>query len=418
MNRQRARHVWSSLRQGPSEALYAALRARRRRRNVADEGPSLDPVFDLEPAHLEANARTLREYARRDSFDARTIQWFVPWFHLVHGGGVHTVLRFADRFAREHGIENRFAIYDRDTPEAARDVAAKIARAFPALENAPVTAGPDPPGDADAAIATAWPSAYPLVRFDRARAKFFLVQDWEPDFHPAGSTSALLEQAARFGIPGLVNTPGLAEAYRAHGNPALAFRPAPDARYSPPAGPRPERPVRVVFYGRPRMARNAFELGLTTLRHVKRELGDEVEIVCAGEDWSPGQYGAADVLTNLGMLEDPGAVAELYRTCHVGLVFMLTRHPSYQPLEWMASATVTVTNENPHTAWLLRHEDNALLAPPLPALVAEQVVRAARDAALRERVVAAGLREVEDLDWDAEIDRVFAAMTKRGPSFD
>lgn len=425
MNRKRLRHIRTIARQGPAEALYAALRARRRQRNVPDDelelsdsdALALSPLFDLEPAHLEANARTLREYAALDELDVRSVQWFLPWFHLVHGGGIHTVLRFADHFVCEHGVESRFSVYDRDSESAARDVAGKIAGAFPALRDARVTAGAGGLPDCDAAIATAWPGAYPLVRFDGARAKFFLVQDWEPDFHPAGSVSALLEQAARFGMPGLVNTPGLAEVYRTHSNPAIAFRPAPDPRYSPPAAPRPQAPVRVFFYGRPSIARNAFGLGLATLRRVKACLGDRVEIVCAGEDWSPGQYGAADVLTNLGMLEDPDAVADLYRSCHLGLVFMLTRHPSYQPLEWMASGMATVTNESPHTAWLLRHDDNALLAPPLPALVAEQVIRAATDPALRDRIAQAGLQEVAGLDWDAEIDRVFAAMTKRGEPF-
>ena len=92
MNRKRARHVAHTLRQGPTEALYAALRARRRRRNVADE-PVLDPLYDLDPAHLTAHAAGLREQAARDSLDVRTVQWFLPWFHLPHGGGVHTVLR-------------------------------------------------------------------------------------------------------------------------------------------------------------------------------------------------------------------------------------------------------------------------------------------------------------------------------------
>ena len=417
MDRKRARHVGRTLRQGPTEALYAALRARRRRRNLADdeleltEGDrlALSPLFDLEPRQLQDSARVVAGWRAGGAVEIRTVQWFLPWFHLAHGGGVHTVLRFADRFAREHGVENRFAVYDREEPG---DIADKIGAAFPSLRGAPVTT--EAPEPCDAAIATAWPGAYPLVRLAGARAKFFLVQDWEPDFHPSGSASALLEQAARFGIPGLVNTPGLADSYRAYGNPAVAFRPAPDARYSPPPVPRPQTPARLFFYGRPSVPRNAFGLGLATLRRVKARLGDRVEIVCAGEDWSPGQYGVADVLENLGMLEDPEAVAELYRSCHAGLVFMLTRHPSYQPLEWMASATVTVTNESPHTAWLLRHEENALLAPPLPALVAEQVVRVLTDAPLRERIAAAGLETVRGLDWDAEIDRVFAAMTKRG----
>jgi O-antigen biosynthesis protein len=270
----------------------------------------------------------------------------------------------------------------------------------------------------DAAIATTWESAFALVRHNDTLAKFFLVQDWEPDFHPAGAASAMLEEAARLGIPGLVNTPGLADAYRAAGSPAVAFTPAVDPRYRPAEATRdPGAPVRIFFYGRPQTPRNAFPLGLAALRRVKERFGDRVEIVSAGEDWSPGQFGAADVLTNLGMLEGLDPVAELYRSCDVGLCFMLTRHPSYQPLEFMASGMATVSNRNPHTAWLLRHEDNALLADPLPALVAEQIGRLVEDRELRSRLAAAGRTEVQGRTWDDELARVWGAMTKSGEAF-
>ena len=90
------------------------------------------------------------------------------------------------------------------------------------------------------------------------------------------------------------------------------------------------------------------------------------------------------------------AVAGVYRSCDVGLVFMLTKHPSYQPLEFMASGMVTVTNANPATAWLLRHDENALVAPPAVSLVAEQIIRALEDRELHARLSAtasmAGLR--------------------------
>ena len=153
-------------------------------------------------------------------------------------------------------------------------------------------------------------------------------------------------------------------------------------RFRPPAAARPDEPVRIFFYGRPWVARNAFALGLRSLRLVKERYGERVEILCAGGDWSPGQYGVGDVLDNLGMLDSLDEVAELYRSCHVGLVFMLTRHPSYQPLEFMASGAATVSNDNPHTGWLLRHEENALLAPPVPSLVAAQIGRLVDDRAL------------------------------------
>ena len=135
----------------------------------------------------------------------------------------------------------------------------------------------------------------------------------------------------------MVNGPALADSYRACGSPAVSFTPAVDVdRFHPPAARR-SGPVRVVFYGRPSTPRNAFGLGLETLRRLKRRHGDAIEIVCAGEDWTPGQYGMSGVLENVGLLESLDQVAELYRSCDVGLVFMLTRHPSYQPLEFMAS---------------------------------------------------------------------------------
>ena len=426
-SRKRARYVWDIVRRGPTEVGYAYFRARRRRRNLADEEPELsasdrlvlDGDYDVDEADLAATAEAVAAWQRAGGAGIESIQWFLPWFHLVYGGGVYTVLRFADRFAAEHGAQNRFHVYDRAGEPFARDIAAKIAGAFPSLAQAPVTAAGAQLASADAAIATAWTSAFPLVRHRGARAKFFFVQDLEPEFYPAGAASAVLEQAARFGLPGIVNTPGLADVYRTYGNPAVAFTPAVDTRrYRPPEARRPADPVRIFFYGRPSQPRNAFGLGLAALRLVKRRFGDRVRIVCAGEDWNPGQYGAADVLDNLGLLGDVDAVARLYRTCHVGLSFMFTPHPSYQPLEFMACEMATVSNRNPHTGWLLRHEHNALLAPALPAAVADQIGRLVEDDGLRERIARTGRDEVARVSWEEEIDRVWEAMTSQPGRFE
>ena len=426
-SRKRARYVWEIARRGPTEVGYAYFRARRRRRNLADDETELSEsdrlVFDgdyaVDDRDLEANAEVVAAWERAGGVRIETIQWFLPWFHLVYGGGVYTVLRFADRFAAEHGVLNRFHVYDRAGEHAAQDVAAKIATAFPGLREAPVTAADAELPRADAAIATAWTSAFPVVRDRRARAKFFFVQDLEPDFYPAGAASAVLEQAGRFGLPGVVNTPGLAEVYRSYGNPAVAFTPAVDTRrYHPSENARPPGATRIFFYGRPSQPRNAFGLGLAALRLVKRRFGDRVQIVCAGEDWNPGQYGMADVLENLGQLEDLDAVARLYRACHIGLSFMLTPHPSYQPMEFMASGMATVSNQNPHTGWLLRHERNALLAPALPSAVAEQIGRLVEDPGLRDRIARTGRDEVAQVRWEEEIDRVWEAMTSRPGRFE
>jgi hypothetical protein len=419
IDRKRVAYIRAILRRGPTEAGYAFFRALRRRRNVADDEPHLLPSdrlvlsdgFEVSAEDIEANARLVRAQIEAGPLQIRTLGWFVPGFHLVWGGGVHTLLRFADHLARAHGVKSSFCVFDSDDPAVVERVRRAIAEAFPALEGVPVTARGVGLPACDAAIATAWESAWRLVRFRAARAKFMFVQDWEPDFYPAGSASAMLTQAARLGIPGIVNTAALADSYRAHGSPAVSFVPAVDTRRFHPAKTAASGPVRIFFYGRPSTARNAFGLGLGALRLVKERHGDAVQIVCAGEDFSPGQFGVADVLDNLGQLDSLDRVAELYRSCQVGLVFMLTRHPSYQPLEFMASGVATVTNENPHTNWLLRHEGNALLAPPVPALVADQITRLVEDPALRERLVAAGQITVESVRWEEQFERVWRTAT-------
>jgi O-antigen biosynthesis protein len=426
LDRRRLRYIRDIVRQGPTETGYAYFRARRRRRNIADDELqlldsdriALESRLDVTERELEANAGILRGYEEMEALDLRRIHWLVPAFENVHQGGIHTILRFADHARRVHGADSSFSIVDSDDSKSATAIQGRIGAAFPALAGSTVIPASREPAPCDVAFATTWTSIYRLVRFSRTRAKLVFVQDWEPDFQPAGSASALMREAARFGFPGVVNTPALADEWRRAGNPAVSFLPAVDtARFRPPDAPRPKEPVRIFFYGRPWNSRNAFGLGLMSLRLVKERFGERVQIVSAGEGWSPGQYGAADVLENRGLIEDLDAVAELYRSCHIGLVFMLTKHPSYQPLEFMASGMATVTNENAYTSWLLRHEETALLSRPIPSFVAEQLGRLVEDAELRERLAAAGPSQVREVRWKDQLERIWGALTKRGPAF-
>lgn len=434
LDRQRARYIWKIVKQGPTEVGYAFFRARRRRRNLADselklsesDAIGLERGYDIAPSDLAATAALLEAQAAAETLEIRTVQWFLPFFHHPYFAGIYTILRFADHLAREHGVESRFCIYD-VPPKPVPEIARKIGQAFPALDGAEVTPAVydrrpaySHLGECDAAVGTLWTSIFPLLRFTRTAAKFYFVQDYEPSFYPAGSASALAELTWSLGLPGIVNTPGLAESYRAHGNPAISFVPAVDThRYHPPEGGRSRGgPVRLFFYARPSNPRNAFGLGMTTLRAVKAAYGERVEIVCAGQAWNPGQYGMAHMVENLGVLPDLDAVAEMYRTIDIGLVFMLTRHPSYQPFEFMASGVACVSNANPDTAWLLRHEHNALTAPPSASLVAREIGRLIDDPLLREQLARTALAEVRRFRWDEQIERVWGAMTKRGEPFD
>jgi O-antigen biosynthesis protein len=428
-SRERLHYIWGAVKQGPTELGYTYFRARRRKKNKADKDlwleewdriPLEEPGrFDVPDSALHDTARLIEAYRQADSFEISSIQWFVPWVPTVFLGGVYTILRFAAHLKREHDVESRFCIYN-VKPKMATRMVAGIRSAFPELEDVEITFR-EPPGggpdyshlrECDAAIATLWTSVYPLLRFQKARTKLYFVQDFEPYFYPASGAFALAEETYRFGLPGIVNTPGLADAYREYGNPAVSFVPAVDLeRYHPPTEPRPDSPVRVFFYARPANPRNAFGLGLASLAEVKERYGDKVDIVCAGESWNPGQFGFADKLGNLGRLQSLDEVAELYRTCHIGLVLMVTKHPSYQPFEFMASGVACVSNGNKDTDWFLHDGQNCLLARPLPGDIAERIGSLVEDRALRDRLNENALAEVQAIRWEDQIERVWRAIT-------
>jgi len=421
-NAVRRQYIWDTIKQGPTEVGYAYFRARRRRRNIADDQPlltesdqlALSGAFDASDEALAANRALIESYLGRAEFRPRTIIWFVPYFGHVYFGGVYTLLRFADHFASEHGVVTHFHCFDVGD-DAMRGMSAKVHAAFPALASASFTSAQTPLErlpDSDAVIATLWSSAYPVMQVSNTRAKFYFVQDNEPQFYPAGAASGLAEETYRFGLPGIVNTPGLAEVYRSYGNRAVSFVPAVDRhRYHPPEQPRdPAAPVRIFFYARPQTSRNSFGLGLITLAKLKQQYGDRVDIVCAGDNWNPAQFGVLGRIRNLGVLGSLEEVGELYRSCDIGLVFMQTKHPSYQPFEYMASGMATVTNINPATTWLLRDGENCLLTPPLPTPAAERLGRLVDDPELRARLAATGCRDVGAYHWRDQIERVWDAI--------
>ena len=154
-------------------------------------------------------------------------------------------------------------------------------------------------------------------------------------------------------------------------------------------------------------------LGLETLRLVKAALGDRVRIISVGAVWNPADFEAEGVVECRGLLPSLEAVADLYRRSHLGLVFMFTPHPSYQPLEYMASGCVTVTNRNPGTAWLLKDRENCLIVDPVPGLAADRIIRALSEpmqlSALRE----AGLKPAETLSWDKAFTAIEAFILRR-----
>lgn len=385
---------------------------------------AVDPFLDTSREDLAHNRDVVAAWRTRRERKIRSATWLVPYFSHAYFGGVYTIFRFIEGF-QQRGVENRVLIYDVSPEQYSVELMkSRMVEAFPTLAGVDLRVGMPGTGadrladlESDIGIATLWTSAYALAKWRAVSGKYYFVQDFEPAFYAAGSAYALAEQTYRFGFEGIVNTPGLGDVYRSYGNNAVSFVPSVDSRwYHPePDGP-PEEPIRIVFYARPSTDRNAFGLGLAALMKVKEVHGDRVDIVCAGEEWSPKAYGVEGLVRCVGLLPGHEAVGALYRSSHIGLVFMLTKHPSYQPFEYMASGCATVTNLNESTQWFFEDGVNSLVAEPTATAVAQRINELVEQPELRARIAEGGARTVDATNWELEIERVWSFIEHGGGS--
>lgn len=372
--------------------------------------------LDFSEEELQENAALLRRFDGLTNLDIRTVNWFVEYFERAYAG-IFNILRFAEYFQKVNGVENRLIIYNHPGADAV-EIKARMTKAFPGLCDAQVIVLRDPSLNtvpaSDIAIATHWTSAYSVLRFKETKGKFYFIQDYEPLFYPAGSLYGLAEATYRFGFYGIVNTPGLWEAVRSELRaPSKYFLPAIDYHvFYPPKRREASTPFRLFFYGRPEVSRNAFEIGFLAIERLKRKWGEKLEVYVAGSPASLVLKSCNQLVHNLGFL--PYAeTGNLYRRCDAGLVFMLTKHPSYIPYELMGCGAVVVSNRNPANEWLLRDQENCLLCEPVPSQVAQAVSSLISDPALTEKLGKKGLETVSGLSWEREMQGIFDFIARR-----
>ncbi|WP_369140001.1 rhamnosyltransferase WsaF family glycosyltransferase [Modestobacter versicolor] len=345
----------------------------------------------------------------------RSVNWFIPDIDSPFYGGINTALRIADLLTREHGVRHRFVVWGSPPDHYVRSA---LAAAYPRLADSEVVFYADdadieavPAADVD--IATLWVTAFAVAKHRATARKFYLVQDYEPMFYPAGTQFALAEESYRLGLYGLANTDNLARVYRdEYAGRAWSFTPAVDPTVFHPHG-RPERrpddPVTVFVYARPGHWRNCWELAAPALELLKRRLGNRVRIVTAGS-WALESAEARDLIVR-GLI-DYRATGDLYRGVDVGLALTVSRHPSYLPLELMASGAAVVAFDNPWGHWLLEDGVNSLLARRTIDGVAGQLERMCVDRELREKLAAAGTARLtgQHSDWDAALGGIYGYL--------
>ena len=291
----------------------------------------------------------------------------VPGLAMRHlSGGPNTALEIAGRLAlsgvRVRLISTEFA-FDEDLAPFRAHMRGLLGTDLPAdvqLVSANDRAVPLAIGARDLFMATAWWTAQQAkyaVRQTQHSRFVYLIQDYEPLFHPASTQQALAAETYSLDHLPVVNSRWLHEflvrerigrfADPAFVERSLVFQPAVDRTLFFPALDRSTRARRrLLFYARPTNGlRNLFELGVAALEKAVADgtLDPERwELVGMGESFPAVSLGRGATLVPAPWLDLAG-YAQQMRESDILLSLMLSPHPSYPPLEMAACGGLAVT---------------------------------------------------------------------------
>ena len=368
---------------------------------------------------LERNRQFVEKMKRQTEIGPiKKAIWFLPHLDHVLKGGVRTNFMVAEQFSIVWGTHNIIVI-DNFFNRTIRDaLSSQIKEYFPSLDfelqEMAYSESPNKFDGVDIGICTLWPTAYTLARYNKCKAKFYFMQDYEPMFYSGGSISVAIEATYRLGFYTIANTPGIAAKSRQYSNWGISFIPGIDSNvfYPGELNVNHEGPYQIVFYGRPRRDRNCFALGGEALRIVKEKLKDEVRIISVGEDFPASRYYLQDVIEVQGLLKTLDEVATLYRNSDLGISLMATPHQSYQPVEYMACGCPTLTNRNELLNWLYSDGENVVLTDPVIEVMADRIIETLANGELREKVIQGGFSTASGMSWEKAYDQILKYISK------
>ena len=360
-------------------------RARQTRRLLHDEGwqgvarratrsmVTRLPVDLTEPLPVRHRDLVAADVTRTREFRWRRVPAGTPlWINVVttppnrYSGGHTTLMRIIAGLERG-GHRVRIFLDDVHASDA-NWYAPRIRDWFPEVR-ASVHDAHDGMGDADAVIATAWPSAYRAFNDPCAGKRFYLVQDYEPWFHPPGAQASFAESTYRMGFHALTAGAWLADLLRDRFQiSADSFDFGVGSQYGLERAHQRPLPTRdaVVFHVRRDTPRRAFELGAVALE-VFHRWRPQIPLITFG-----GAGGLEGVDTeDLGMLV-PEELNAIYQRARAGLSLSFT-NTSLIPLEMLAAGCVPVINDAPQHHIVLAN-DHIRYAPADPHSIARALV--------------------------------------------
>jgi glycosyltransferase involved in cell wall biosynthesis len=218
--------------------------------------------------------------------------------------------------------------------------------------------------DADAIFATAWPTAYTVLASPARGARFYFVQDYEPDFYAAGSEALLAEATYGFGFHAVTAGRWLADRLRSeHGMAAAPFDFGCDLDSYRLLDRSGTGRTGISYYCRPSTPRRCHELAVMAL-DVFADRYPDVDIHIYGEPAGPLPFRTVQH----GILA-PAELNALYNKCAAGLVLSAT-NASLVPHEMLASGCIPVVNDAEHNRVVIEN-DHVRYAQPTPFALAD-----------------------------------------------
>ena len=373
--------------------------------SVVDGGDSF--LIHVENTFGMAIDRQEIPFNRQDYLDNREgpiqLNWVIPEMGQGSGGHIN-IFRFISALERK-GIKNRiYILYAVNfvTDAALREFLSKY---YPILDpKIEVHSSTDNMPFCHGIIATSWPTAHYVKRFNNTLSKFYFVQDFESYFYSVGSEYKLAEATYGFGFRGLTAGDWLKHKLESEYNmPCDSFRFSYDKDLYHPIDKRDDK-KRLFFYARPVTPRRAFEIGLLALMELHKRI-PEIEVVFAG--WDVSNYYIPFIHLNAGSVA-LDQLSDLYAQCDICMVMSLT-NLSLLPLEVMASNSVIATQGTENNMWMV-DEHNAIIIDCDPIHIADKLEYYLNHRDELKHLREAGLKYANATNWDDETDKVYKSI--------
>lgn len=256
----------------------------------------------------------------------------------------------------------------------------------------------------DVGIATWWLSAYYLWDMDNVNYKVYFIQDYEPDFYPAGDIQAFVKNTYKMGYHmislGEWNKYRIEKEFNVHVD-AVPF-PFEPAEYFPPSNLnekfRPKKNYLMIVYLKHAPKRGFLYLlmALEELYKSAREKGYNIKVLFFGND-KRIKYPIKIPYINLGY-PSKEKLRELYQKADFGIVFSYT-NISLVTLEMIASGCPVVeVIDGSFTTFF--SEDSAILVDSYPKDFVRKIIYYMDHPEERLRIVQNALRLVKNRTWE------------------